>query len=488
MPELSVVVPLEDTRGEDAAEHLRTWTHEQSLPRDRYQVVVASPGGLPDAEAQVERVLSPHDALVYAPGGRLQDLWNAAAERAEGDWLVMTESHCEGDPACLAAIARAVENDPDVDAFTLRHGHIAQNDIAELCARWFDVLYEDWTRPDTWDRLNLVGIAIHRRAFEAMGRLDPRSRGFSAPLLSARLQEEGGRIEHIDDAVVLHVHNVKLADHHYFTMDDAAGECETRTREDRVFCESYFGAGRRWTNRQRYERGHARRTVALLASSAMRAAVRRREEIPWLLREIGWRLPAAVAGIRPYAVAQRLGFRLNARAVELLKRPDELRFNTFLRAHRMAVGVAQLEWIEQNQEPPAAPVAWRGARSVEELDHHTLIGVHGLERFKRRWFRWGEPATTLRFVRPPGPAVLKLDRGGLDGAPLERIRAVYSNGRRIPPNALRADGTWLVAPLPDGEAETSVTVLTRPFEPRRSGSHDPRRLGPPIFAVAIDSL
>ena len=123
-PAFSVLVPLEDTRGE-VAEHVRTWTHDQTLNRRRFQVVVASDGTDTEGEHALEEILSPHDALVRARGGNVVDLWNAAAARADGEWIVLTEAHCLGDPGCLAALSRAVERDPSLVAMSLDHGHHA---------------------------------------------------------------------------------------------------------------------------------------------------------------------------------------------------------------------------------------------------------------------------------------------------------------------------------------------------------------------------
>ncbi|HEX3293427.1 MAG TPA: hypothetical protein VHR38_06785 [Solirubrobacterales bacterium] len=47
-------LPLSDARG-DAVEHLRSWTHAQTHPWDRYQVVIASERGRHPPEVNRER-------------------------------------------------------------------------------------------------------------------------------------------------------------------------------------------------------------------------------------------------------------------------------------------------------------------------------------------------------------------------------------------------------------------------------------------------
>ena len=99
-PEISVVIPLTDARG-DAIEHLRTWTHGQSLARERYQVVIASDGAEPEVDRALEALLEQQDSFEVIPGAGLLRLYNAAAGAATAPWLLLTENHCQGEPDCL---------------------------------------------------------------------------------------------------------------------------------------------------------------------------------------------------------------------------------------------------------------------------------------------------------------------------------------------------------------------------------------------------
>ncbi len=488
MTELSLLVPLEDARG-DAAEHLRTWTHEQSLSRERYQVVVTSTGEDPDGERLVRELLAEHDVFEHVPGADLIELWNAAAARADSDWLVLTENHCEADPACLDSVVRTIQSDGGLEALTLDHGHITRNPVSELGARWFEGVYEEWDEPGQWPRLNLVGFAIRRDVYREAGALDPRYGLFSAPLLSARLHRRGARIGHVPEAHVLHVHPDVIQEHHGHSADYAHGECEARTREDRTFCEPYFGPASIWTNRLRYEPRVARRAAAVIAASAARAVLGRRNELPWLLRELGAWLPAAAAGPGPYLGRARLLFRVCEIAASRGFVPPELSWRAFLRAHELVLVLTQLAWVRDELEPPPPPRAWSGRRGVEEFDHEELVGVHGLERQGDRWFRWTEPVTVLRVAAAPGARSLRIETGRLRGGPLEGLRAAYVDGRRVAPDQVRAEGPAVVLPLPgrarNGGGTSTVTLLSRPLEPPPSAPRDPRRLGMPIVSIAV---
>ena len=59
--QLAVLYPIVDVRGR-AADRVRTWTQGQTLPRDRYRVVVAFDGTDPVQEQDVRPLLGQLDA------------------------------------------------------------------------------------------------------------------------------------------------------------------------------------------------------------------------------------------------------------------------------------------------------------------------------------------------------------------------------------------------------------------------------------------
>jgi hypothetical protein len=75
-PRISVIVPLADHRGH-AVEAIRSWTREQTLPRNDYQVVVVIDGHEPQVESAVATLLGPGDKLVRAAHDALHVCYNA---------------------------------------------------------------------------------------------------------------------------------------------------------------------------------------------------------------------------------------------------------------------------------------------------------------------------------------------------------------------------------------------------------------------------
>ncbi|MDX6642122.1 MAG: hypothetical protein QOD76_84, partial [Solirubrobacteraceae bacterium] len=196
------MVPLEDPRG-DVVEHLRSWTASQTLPRERYQVVIGGNGEHPDFERGVAGLLAPHDLLVHAPGASLMGLWDAAARAARAPWLVFTEAHCIADPDCLAVLARALAEEHGFAAANLEQRQAAHTRVGALTMRWFERVHAEWERAD-WTRVNVAGVAIHRDAYVRAGGLDPRYGLFSPPLLAARLHESGETVVGVPGAVISH--------------------------------------------------------------------------------------------------------------------------------------------------------------------------------------------------------------------------------------------------------------------------------------------
>jgi len=487
-PLISVVVPMEDDRGE-LAENLSTWTREQTLDRERFQVVVVSPGDR-EAEEIVRSVLAPHDSIVRTDSDEIIEHWNVGAREADARWLFLTEAHCLGQPDCLEGVARALEHSgADTEVVTVEHGHVADSKVERLGADWFDEVYEEWNAPDAWTRLNLVGFAIRRDVYFDEGGLEPRYGMFSTPVLSARLFDRSAPTVHAPDSLVLHKQNHHIREHHDLSADYARGECEARDDVDPAFGARYWGHGETWANRLRYRPEIARPLAGTLAIAAGRAAAKRHSDAAWLAREAAALAPAAVAGVTPYLAAHSAAF--TAEEQLAIRLPERLtrRRRGYTRALRHVVRLGELRWVRDRVGAAAPPPLHAGRWSPAELGAEALVGAHGLEEVGGEPLRWTWPVACFRVAAPPGDGTLVLDTGGLRGAPREAVRTVYVGGRRIAPDRLGGDGERLEIPLPAALrtriAKHGVVVLARPFLPSAVGSPDPRSLGLPLRSVEV---
>jgi hypothetical protein len=480
---LAVVVPLEDPRG-DVVEHLRTWTQSQTLARDRFQVILSADGRHPEFERQVAAELAPQDELVSAPGASLMGLYDAGARGARAPVLILTEAHVRADPECLAVVADAFAEDPDLDAATLRHIQSASSGISPLSERWFARSFDQWDRAG-WRRLNTTGVAIRAEAYERVGGVDDRLGLYAPSLMSARLDQHGARIKHLDDAALTHELEQEMAYALELGGDFARGECVVRREQDPAFCERYFGPAGLWERRFAYREEISRPIVAALGS-AIRQGPRDRR---WLTRELLTRLPARVAGPLPRLAWERATTRVRQAVAATAALPKETRWHSYIAAHEGNVRAIQLEEAAgENGMPPPAPADGEPIRA-DRLEG-VLIGTHGLEEQGGRNFRWTEAVSVVRLNSPPEGGVLKIDTGGLRGAPLGYLHGIYAGSHRLPEASITGDAETLELRLPadDGTGgDLNLVVICRPLVPARDGSSDPRRLGMPVFELELSA-
>lgn len=481
-PKAAVLFALFDPRGDPAA-HLRTWTHEQTLPRERYQVVVATAAEDPAVDRELEALLSPQDVMVRAPGVAEVGLYDVAAEAATAPWVLVTEAHVLADPGCLAAVVRAVERDPDLAAVTCELHQVAHERAGRLGTRWFDEVFDSWRDRD-WRELPLAGSAVRRDDYLAAGGLGERYEVFANSALAARLHARGATVRAAAGARVNHIQE-GLRDHHSHSASFVRGELNYRADHEPAFCERYFGLPPEWGRRLGYRPEVARAAVRPLLAVAARPG----RDAPWVLGEVARRLPAAVAGAAPYVARERLAVGALERLLDRTPLPDDRLYPWYLHAQERTERLTRLRWIRDHVGAPGPPGRRTGEWTAETLDGADLVGVHGLERHEGRPFRWTEPVALLRRAAPPGDHVLEIDTGGLRGSPLDYVRGVFAGGRPVGREAIEADDgrlrVHLPAPVAARAAATGVAVLSRPLMPRRHGSPDRRRLGMPVFSVAL---
>jgi len=482
--QITVVFPIIDVRGR-AADHVRRWTHQQTLPRECYRMVAASDDATDSQIREVALLLGPHDELFHAPGAHgMTGLWNAGAKRVRTPWLVIVEGHSLADPGCLAAVARWIAGNPSAQVGNFTVGHRDGYLLARLSKRWFDMIHASWRSPGEWPRIIGSGFAIRTDVFEAMGGFEAEYDLFAVHLLAARLHAREINVGVIPDATVVHVDDETMRDHHFDTARFVWGEMEARSRIDPVFFERYFGPAPLWANQLR-----DRPRVALrMAKSVVAAAMAYPKRIAELAGLLGPLAVATVVSDSMRVAAKRLAVALEEVAVERLPLPAEWRWTTFLRAHRRVVGLTQIEWRRRRTALPAfhrSVDRW----PIERLGPDAIIGVHGLESHGGRLFRWTEPVALVRIAPSEPEFELRIETAGIRGNPLAAMIAVVVNGRVLPRELLSAthDGT-LVVRLPESwsaGAQGGLVLICSPLDATRAKSSDPRRLGLPILSIAI---
>ena len=480
-PELAVIIPLEDPRG-DVVKHLRTWTRSQTLPRERFQVILGADGRHPEFERQVASELAPQDEIVVAPGAPLMGLYDAGASAAQAPVLLFTEAHVRAEPECLAVVAQAFAVDSDLDAATLTHVQSPSDGISPLSERWFARSFDEWDRAG-WIRLNTTAVALRGETYTRVGGLDERLGLYAPSLMSAHLADQGARIKHLEDAVITHELETEMAFALELGADFARGECIVRREQSPEFCERYFGPPGLWERRYAYSGEVARPVVDALRSAISNHPRDRR----WLSRELAARMPARLAGARPRLAWERTTARLHQTMAAAWVIPFETRWRSYVSAQHRTVRATQLEEIAgERWLPPADSSA--GAIGASDLDG-VLIGTQGLEEGSDRSFRWTEPVALLRVSSPANSAVLRLETGGLRGDPSGYLLGVYAGSMQIPRDLIASNGEAVEVRLSprfaSAAADSGLVIISRPLVPSRNGSSDRRRLGMPVVELEL---
>ena len=486
-PDVSVLVPLDDPRG-NVVEHLRTWTRAQTIERGRLQVVAIGDGRHPELVHAVAGELAPHDLLLSVPGANLMQLYDAGARAARAPVVLLTEAHVRAERGCVAAIAEAFADDPDLDVARLEYHQVADTGgSSDLSARWLERIFAVWDAAG-WTRLSNAGVALRFEAYASVGGLDARLGLYAPSLLSALLDLAGAKVCNLQSARIDHVLENQMRDALAPSAEFTRGECTVRRERDPAFCERYFGPAGLWERRLSYHREVARAMVRGLA-----AAIRHNpSDSPWLVRELVVRLPARWGRAWPrllWESSRTLPHRLLAGSTTL---PERVRWRSFVRAQEGTVRVTQLREILSENGP--LPPLRDGGEPIQPVRlGEAVVGVHGLESTGGRSFRWTEPVALLRLRIPAEGAVLRIDTGGLRGAaPLQCLQGIYAAGLPVPAEHVKADERWIEARLePEiarAAAADGLVLVCRPLLPYRAGSSDRRRLGMPIFRLELGPL
>jgi hypothetical protein len=191
--------------------------------------------------------------------------------------------------------------------------------------------------------------------------------------------------------------------------------------------------------------------------------------------------------VRLRATREHLDFLASEWATERLPLPADIRWKGYLRAQERVVRSTRLRWIHDHVAAQPLPVPSIGAWTVNELDDTALVGAHAPEHRADGWFRWTEPTAVLRLLPPTGNHVLCIDTHGMRGCPLDYVVGVFVAGQPISPTAIHDDRGRLMVELPTHieRATEGIVLLSRPYEPRKEGSPDLRRLGIPIFSIEL---
>ena len=240
--DVSVVLTLLDHDGH-AEEGVPSWTREQDLPRDRYEVIVVGSGGEPEVEDAIRPLLAPADRLLRGESKRELELHDHGARAARGRWLLFTEGHCVAEPTCLSSLLRYLsEHESRYAGACIRStdGGVP-SPVARGERRWYVDGFEEWSREGDWRKVTIRGFAIRRQTYLDVGGFEHRFGCFAESALAATLDDQGYRLGYAPEAAVKHYDATAVRTLIAFVREYREGELAYRRTRERDYCDRYFG-------------------------------------------------------------------------------------------------------------------------------------------------------------------------------------------------------------------------------------------------------
>jgi len=486
----SVIIPLEEHRGQ-AVRCVRGWAQEQALPRDQFEIVLASPPGHPEDELdEIRKLLAPHDQVLQLDLHHDMELCAKAAEHARGDVLFFTESHCLPEPETLAradAIARA---NPEWAGFSCHSVPITGNLLSTIEAEWYGRDIEYGMNEHPWRKVLDQCFVVRRTAYFAAGGFDPAFGHFAEWLIAARLYALGLTIGYAPDVRIHHVYIGEFSEWHRFTADFVNGQMAYLALEPGDPLRAMFDEIPEWSRRHNLRREVAHRVCRMLVLDA-----RRTGRWNWrLLRS--WILRGAAGHSIMFIQAQRrrISTRL-ALQLDLLRR-NKSRAEVHLGECCGAIATAERtrflrRWARSLDEPGAngrasiAPARnGSGQWAPGQLDEDHAVGFHVAETSEpgTHAIRWSEPAAYVELPLAPGSHAITLNWLFPPPERAPRNVSFYVNDQPLRADEVRVmqDRAELVVEVPDSSVPTRVGWVC---EPHRAEA-DNRMLGLPLESIA----
>lgn len=488
--DLSVVVTLMDSRGQ-VEECLSSWTRDQTLARERYEVIVVASGREPEIEAVARGLLTADDRLLRFEAANELALHDFGAQRARGQWLFFTEAHCQADPNCLAALLAYLE---------LHAGHYAgacirttsdgsADPIARLEERWYQEGFAAWSQAEDWRKFTIRGTAVRREAYAKVGGFKSEYGCFAEVLLAAELDAGGYRLGYAAAASIKHYNSTRIGELLAYVREYREGEVAFRLRDAPGRLARYFGWSETWREQRPADR---RRALACAMQSLLRTMVR-----PWrpgaaakARAALGtlFRLPIDGLSGGWASLLQASFAYAGARLAFAWPWGDsEPRYRRYCRLWDAAGELARQRALRRQRSDGSAPNPSPASEALAycpgEMLSDGLIGFHGAEHFEGRRFRWSSPLALIRLTLPPGPYSVRLDLGSLGAGLAPDFVDLYLDGCRLQreDHAQAAQGIFHTGA---GEfrarpPESLILVSGR----IRAGSPEIRALGVPVFGI-----
>jgi len=484
--DISVVIPLYDKRI-DEKECFDSWCHEQSLDRDRYEVIVVSNGESPDADSRIKGLIGKHDLFLSMPGGNMSDLYNLGARSARGNLPLLTELHCIARPDFLEKVLEYMEAN-DVDGACVRTDIPDQNVFGQVEASLFDDLFEEWSGDDDWRKVLVRGFAIYKDKYLSAGGIDGRYPRFADWVLAARLHAQGSRLGYAKEAGLVHYYSTEFSQFLPNVRVHIQDECRFRDTESEKFCSQYFGIPPDWSLRNTYNRPWHFKMLKLhlrliVTASSWSGSVRK---ILGLLGGISHHGTRAISGLFPKLVLYKLKMYYYKLLCLFWKNNFHKLKSLYLKSYNSIEDYYRLEYIDKHSSPTTRPAENKQQYCISDMDVTSLPGFYGVEEINGDSFRWCTGAAEIVMDIKQGNFQLCFDTKNIAGNPCAGLLGLFFNEHRLDVDCGASEDGKFFAKIDssmfvEGDSQ-SLQLLVAPVR-KAFGAKEKRRLGLPIFTM-----
>jgi len=425
--DISVVIPLYDKRI-DEKECFDSWCHQQSLDRDRYEVIVVSNGESPDADSRIKELIGKHDLFLSMPGGNMSDLYDLGARSARGNLLLLTELHCVAKPDFLEKVVEYMDVN-DVDGACVRTDTPVQNTFGQVEASLFDDLFEEWSGEDDWRKVLVRGFAIYKDKYISAGGIDGRYPRFADWVLAARLHAQGSKLGYAKDAGLIHYYSTQFSQFFPNVRVHIQDECRFRDIESEKFCNQYFGIPPDWSLRNTYNRPWHLKMLKLHLRliTTFGTKMNSGRKFLGLLSGVFHHGAKAILGLLPKLAVYNLKLYYYKFLCLFWKNNFNKLKSLYLKSYHSIEDYYRLEYINSHSMPTTRPVENKAHHCIADIDVTSLPGFYSVEEVNGDLFRWSTGAAEIVLGMEAGNYRLTFDTKNIIGKPCERLLGVFFN-------------------------------------------------------------
>lgn len=432
-PIISVLIPeaLHDPRRD--ARFVRSWAREQVVSDSSFEVIVAMREGNREEEESVRGHLRPDDEFILGPFDSCIQCYNAAAKRAKGQFLLLTENHTIADRECLGNLISYLDRTGVRAAFLTshfrNHGHLDEQE--EILYRSY--LEEKWTKEGQWDRVRLRGAVLEKSLYEELGGLREDYGLFSEEHMASMLSRAGVRVGHAEDAAVVHVNAGSFSHLQDDIVDFAHGECVFRDKEYDDSQAVFFGEPEIWRHRAIHLPG-MRRRLARTYWRMIRASLCAggREQLRLAAAAIPRGALLGVSSAAPetfWPECLRISVQWHRFCAFLFQHSESWGLRAFERMWQAVRRLTHRRYFARHPEPEGyeLPEGLEFSRATPAQ----LYGFHPREVMDGRSFRWTEPLAAIRLRLEPGEYEVAIDTGAIRDWKCDFPFSIAFNGRMV---------------------------------------------------------